>query len=96
MGKLDEGLKFKYEPIWKEAPLDMKFHYYETLADGTKVLKEHTENYKLVKSIEELKEFQTKAVGKMVGFDTETTGLSYGQRTTSNKDIPSASSTRRG
>jgi len=79
MGKLGEGLKFKYEPIWEQAPIDKKYHYYETLEDGTKVLKAHTENYKLITNIEELKQFRDNAVDKLVGFDTETTGLTYGE-----------------
>ena len=79
MGKLGEGLKFKYEPIWEQAPIDKKFHYYEKQEDGTEVLKCHTENFKLITTIEELQEFQEEAKGKLVGFDTETTGLSYNE-----------------
>ena len=77
MAKLGDGLKVKYEPIWPQAPLDMKFHYYEELEDGTKVLRMHEENFKLVSSVEELKEFAKHCEGKVIGFDTETTGLSY-------------------
>jgi len=78
MAKLGEGLKFKYQPIWEQAPIDMQFHYYETAEDGTKVLKIHEENFKLISNIQELKEFGEKCRDKVIGFDTETTGLSYG------------------
>ena len=77
MTKLGDGLKVKYEPIWPQAPLDMKFHYYEELEDGTKVLRMHEENFKLISSVEELEEFAKHCEGKVIGFDTETTGLSY-------------------
>lgn len=78
MAKLGEGLKFKYQPIWEQAPTDMQFHYYETAEDGTKILKIHEENFKLISNIQELKEFGEKCRDKVIGFDTETTGLSYG------------------
>lgn len=78
MAKLGEGLKFKYQPIWEQAPIDMQFHYYETAEDGTKILKIHEENFKLISNIQELKEFGEKCRDKVIGFDTETTGLSYG------------------
>ena len=39
MAKLGEGLEFKYESIIPQAPMDMKFHYWDELEDGTKVLK---------------------------------------------------------
>ena len=77
MAKLGDGLKVKYEPIWPQAPVDMKFHYYEDLEDGTKVLRMHEENFKLISSVEELEEFAKHCEGKVIGFDTETTGLSY-------------------
>ena len=79
MAKLGEGLKFKYEPIWPQADTDMRFHYYETLEDGTQVLRIHTEKFKLISSIEELKEFAQTCKDKIIGFDTETTGLTYGR-----------------
>lgn len=77
MAKLGEDLKVKYEPIWEQAPVDMKFHYYETLEDGTKILRIHEENFKLIDSIEELKEFAETCIDKVIAFDTETTGLTY-------------------
>ena len=77
MGKLGEGLKVKYEPIFPQAPVDMRFHYYETNAEGEQVLKIHEENFKLIQSIEELVEFGKTCEGKIIGFDTETTGLTY-------------------
>lgn len=79
MAKLGEGLKFKYEPIWPQAPTDMRFHYYEELEDGTQVLRIHEENFKLVSSIEELKSYVEVFKDKTIGFDTETTGLTYGE-----------------
>ena len=45
MGKLGEGLKVKYEPIFPQAPVDTRFHYYETNAEGEQVLKIHEENF---------------------------------------------------
>ena len=79
MAKLGEGLKFKYEPILEQAPVDLTFHYYEENEDGTKELKIKTEGYKLIKSIDELKEYIELCKDKKIAFDTETTGLSYGK-----------------
>ena len=78
MAKLGEGLEFKYESIIPQAPLDMKFHYWEEQEGGTKILKIHTENFKLIKNLEELKPWIEKCKDKKVAFDTETTGLTYG------------------
>ena len=79
MAKLGEGLKIKYEPIFPQAPVDMKFHYYETNEAGEQVLKIHEENFKLISSINELKEYITKCKDRIIAFDTETTGLTYVQ-----------------
>ena len=79
MGKLGEGLLFKYESIIPQAPLDMKFHYWDTNEQGEKVLKIHTDNFKLVTDIEELKTYIEKCRDKRIAFDTETTGLTYGE-----------------
>ena len=76
MGKLGEG--FKYEPIWPQAEIDMRLHYYDVEEDGTRILKIHTEKFKLASSIEDLKEYILKCKDKVIGFDTETTGLTYG------------------
>ena len=78
MGKLGDGLLFKYESIIPEAPLDMKFHYWEENEQGEQVLKIHTENFKLITDIEELKTYIEKCKDKRIAFDTETTGLTYG------------------
>ena len=78
MAKLGEGLEFKYESIIPQAPLDMKFHYWEEQEDGTRVLKIHTDNFKLVTDIEELKTYIDRCKDRRVSFDTETTGLTYG------------------
>ena len=91
MAKLGDGLKIKYEPIFPQAPVDEKFHYYEDIEEVTgvnedgeptvevhKILKIREENFKLILDIEELKEFAKQCEGKTIGFDTETTGLSYG------------------
>ena len=78
MGKLGDGLLFKYESIIPEAPLDMKFHYWETNEQGEQVLRIHTDNFKLVTDIEELKSYVKKCKDKRIAFDTETTGLTYG------------------
>ena len=78
MAKLGEG--FKYESIIPQAPIDMKFHYWEDNDEtGEKVLKIHTENFKLVTNIDELKEYIEKCKDRRIAFDTETTGLTYGE-----------------
>ena len=77
MAKLGDGLKIKYEPIFPQAPTDMKFHYYETNEEGEKILKIHEDNFKLIDNLEDLREFMKKCKDRVVGFDTETTGLSY-------------------
>lgn len=79
MAKLGEGLLFKYESIIPQAPTDMKFHYWEENEQGEKVLKIHTDNFKLITDIEELKTYIEKCKDKLIAFDTETTGLTYGQ-----------------
>ena len=79
MAKLGEGSEFKYESIIPQAPTDMKFHYWEELEDGTKVLRIHTENFKLITDIEELKTYIELCKDKIMAFDTETTGLTYGE-----------------
>lgn len=79
MAKLGEGLEFKYESIIPGAPTDMKFHYWEEKEDGTRVLKIHTENFKLITDIGELKSYVEKCKDKLIAFDTETTGLTYGE-----------------
>jgi len=79
MAKLGEGLLFKYESIIPQAPLDMKFHYWEENEQGEKVLKIHSDNAKLITSIDELKTYINKCKDKRIAFDTETTGLTYGQ-----------------
>lgn len=79
MAKLGEGLLFKYESIIPQAPTDMKFHYWEENEQGEKVLKIHTDNFKLITDLEELKTYIEKCKDKLIAFDTETTGLTYGQ-----------------
>lgn len=79
MLKLGEGALFKYEPIIPQAPVDMKFHYWEENEHGERVLKIHTEKFKLVTDIEELKTYIEKCKDKLIAFDTETTGLTYGE-----------------
>ena len=94
-GKLGEGLKFKYEPIWPQAEIDMKFHYYEKIGEDRvdeetgevtsraeevlKIREDVLKNFKLLKSIDELKAYIPLVKDKIIGFDTETTGLSYGE-----------------
>ena len=68
-----ENAYAKYEPVIPQAPLDTKFHYIKE--DGTYGIKA---KLKMIESIEELKEFAKRCVGKVVGLDTETTGLSFG------------------
>lgn len=63
---------FKYVPMIQQRPLDMKFHYYKE--DGTLDI---IDNYKLITSVDELKEFAKQCEGKIIAVDTETTGLTY-------------------
>ena len=79
MAQLGEGLNFKYESIIPQAPIDMKFHYWEENENGEKILRTHTENFKLITDIEEFKTYVEKCKGKLIAFDTETTGLTYGE-----------------
>ena len=62
----------KYEPVIPQAPTDMKFHYYKE--DGSLGIRA---KLKMIESVDELKEFAKRCVGKMVGLDTETTGLTF-------------------
>ena len=77
MAKLGDGLKIKYEPIYPQAETDMRFHYYETNAEGEQVLKIYEDNFKLISNIDELKEYVEKCKDRVIAFDTETTGLTY-------------------
>lgn len=80
MAKLGEGSQFKYESIIPQAPIDMKFHYWEVNEEtGEKILRIHTENFKLITDIEELKTYIEKCKDRRIAFDTETTGLTYGE-----------------
>ena len=79
MAKLGEGLQFTYEPIIEQAPLDKSFHYLVDNEDGTKDIKMKIDGFKLITDIEELKTYVEKCKGKIIGFDTETTGLTYGE-----------------
>lgn len=62
----------KYTAVYPQAPMDMKYHYY----DGD-VLKIRPETSRLIKSVEELREYAESCKGLKVAVDTETTGLSY-------------------
>lgn len=62
----------KYEPVIPQAPLDTRFH--SQSEDGTLGIKAKLH---LVRSVDELRELAKQAVGKVVGMDTETTGLSF-------------------
>ena len=79
MPKLGEGLNFVYESIIPKAPVDMKFHYWEELENGERVLRIHTDKFKLITDIEELKTYINLCKDKIIAFDTETTGLTYGE-----------------
>ena len=65
---------FKYVPMIQQRPLDMKFHYYKE--DGTLDI---LDNYRLIKSIQELKDFAETCKDKVIAVDTETTGLTYNE-----------------
>lgn len=62
----------KYKAVYPQAPIDMKYHYY----DGD-VLKIRPETSTLVKSIDELREYVNSCKGVKIAVDTETTGLTY-------------------
>ena len=79
MPKLGEGLNFVYESIIPEAPVDMKFHYWEELENGERALRIRTDKFKLITDIEELKPYIDLCKDKIIAFDTETTGLTYGE-----------------
>ena len=79
MGKLGDGLQVKYEPIYPQAETDMKFHYYDLNEEGERVLKIYEDKFTLVKDINELKKYVTLCKDKIIAFDTETTGLTYGK-----------------
>lgn len=79
MAGLGDGLLVQYEPIFPQAPVDMDFHYYETTEDGEQVLKIKTDGFVLAKSLDDLRPYVDLCKDKIIGFDTETTGLSYGE-----------------
>ena len=62
----------KYKAVYPQAPIDMKYHYY----DGD-VLKIRPETSTLIKSIDELREYVNSCKGVKIAVDTETTGLTY-------------------
>ena len=62
----------KYKAVYPQAPIDMKYHYY----DGD-VLKIRPETSTLIKSIDELREYVKSCKGVKIAVDTETTGLTY-------------------
>lgn len=64
---------FKYIPVYHQAPLDDRYHYY----DENGVLKINDGLFTLCTSVEQLKEFAKTCEGKEIGFDTETTGLTF-------------------
>lgn len=64
----------KYKAVYPQAPLDMKYHYY----DGD-VLKIRPETSTLIRSIDELREYVDSCKGVKIAVDTETTGLTYGE-----------------
>lgn len=68
----DNKALYKYQAVYPQAKMDMKYHYY----DGD-VLKINNNLFRLITSIDELKEYAEKCKGKKIGVDTETTGLSY-------------------
>ena len=70
---LDKEL-LKYKAVYPQAPIDMKYHYY----DGD-VLKIKPETSTLITSIEDLREYVNSCKGVTIAVDTETTGLTYGE-----------------
>ena len=73
--KQDDNLEkelLKYKAVYPQAPIDMKYHYY----DGD-ILKIRPETSTLIKSIDELREYVKSCNGVKIAVDTETTGLTY-------------------
>ena len=62
----------KYKAVYPQAPIDMKYHYYDE-----DVLKIRPETSTLIKSIDELREYVSSCKGVKIAVDTETTGLTY-------------------
>lgn len=73
MAKKSDKSMFKYVPVYPQAPLDMKFHYYDQ--DG--ILKVNNNMFELVNTPERLKEIFDQWKGKTIAVDTETTGLTF-------------------
>ena len=73
--KKSEKSLFKYVPVYPQAPMDSKYHYYDK--DG--VLKVNSDMFELVNTKERLKEIFDQWEGKVVAIDTETTGLTFFQ-----------------
>lgn len=70
-GKTDKSM-FKYVPVFPQAPMDMRYHYY----DGD-VLKVNEKMCEMVTDPERLKEIFKGWEGKKIAVDTETTGLTF-------------------
>lgn len=64
----------KYVPVYPQAPMDMKYHYY----DENEVLKVNEGLFTLATSLQDVKDYLADCEGKIIGVDTETTGLTYG------------------
>lgn len=73
-GKVEDKTVFKYKAVYPQAPMDMRYHYYDR-----GILKVNAGLFKLVTTIEELEEFAKECEGQIIGVDTETTGLTYKQ-----------------
>ena len=73
LAKKSDKSMFKSVPVYPQAPLDMKFHYYDK--DG--VLKVNKNMFELVNTPERLKEIFDQWKGKTIAVDTETTGLTF-------------------
>ena len=69
-----EKSMFKYVPVYPQAPMDKKYHYY----DGD-VLKVNEDLCELVTDPKRLKEIFDSWEGKKIAIDTETTGLTFFQ-----------------
>lgn len=69
--KSDKSM-FKYVPVYQQAPIDMKFHYY----DGD-ILKVNPDMFEMVTDLGRLEEILKGWEGKKIAVDTETTGLTF-------------------
>ena len=72
-----EEVKIVYESVIPKGKFDDKFNKEVKDDEGNVIGYDIIADFKLIKSLDELKEFAEKCKGKVIAVDTETTGLSY-------------------